>query len=173
MERDKSDETETVLKEEIERLSRELQGARERQEVMARDLRDVNEELRRERSSGEEVMREVETLRRDMRLMLERREDTERMVTSLQCEKERLSTSLENAVAKVYTLEKRQTDHETVIRTNEREMEELKTSNHYLLEKLELWSMSHSSSPTLKNSLMSELELSTSDSSGDNSLLRG
>ena len=36
--------------------------------------------------------------------------------------------------------------------------------NNYLLEKLELWSMSHSSSPTMKNSLMSELELSTSES---------
>ena len=50
------------------------------------------------------------------------------------------------------------------MRTSEREVEELKTSNNYLLEKLELWSMSHSSSPTMKNSLMSELELSTSES---------
>ena len=93
-------------------------------------------------------------------------------MSTLQFEKESLSNSLENAIAKIYTLERKQTDHETIIRTNEREMEELKTSNHYLLEKLELWSMSHSSSPTLKTSLMSELELSTSESSSDNSLQR-
>ena len=43
-------------------------------------------------------------------------------------------------------------------------------SNHFLLEKLESWSMSRSSSPTMRNSLMSELELSTSDS--DTSLQR-
>ena len=118
-------------------------------------------------------MREVESLRREMRIVTERREDTERLVTRLQFEKERLTDSLEIAVAKVCNLEKRQADHDAIIRTNEREIDELKTSNHYLLDKLELWSMSHSSSPTMKNSLMSELELSTSDSSGDNSLLRG
>ena len=173
VERDKCNETETLLKEEIERLSSELQGARERADVMTRELADVNEEIRRERISGEEMVREVETLRREMRLVTERREDTERMVTRLQFEKERLTSSLEIAVAKVCNLEKRQADQETIIRTNERELDELKTSNHYLLDKLELWSMSHSSSPTMKNSLMSELELSTSDSSGDNSLLRG
>merc|ERR1719341_2535529 len=110
-------------------------------------------------------MREVESLRREMRMVTERREDTERLVTRLQFEKERLTDSLEIAVAKVYNLEKRQADHDAIIRTNEREIDELKTSNHYLLDKLELWSMSHSSSPTMKNSLMSELELSTSDSS--------
>ena len=173
VERDKVNETETLLKEEIERLGSELQGARERQEAMTRELSDVNEDLRRERRSGEEMMRELETLRREMRVVSERREDTERLVTRLQFEKERLTASLEIAVAKVCNLEKRQADHETIIRTNEREIDELKTSNHYLLDKLELWSMSHSSSPTMKNSLMSELELSTSDSSGDNSLLRG
>ena len=173
VERDKCNETETLLKEEIDRLSSELQVARERQDVMSRELSDVNEELRRERSSGEDMMREVENLRREMRMVTERREDTERLVTRLQLEKERLTDSLEIAVAKVYNLEKRQADHDAIIRTNEREIDELKTSNHYLLDKLELWSMSHSSSPTMKNSLMSELELSTSDSSGDNSLLRG
>ena len=173
VERDKCNETETLLKEEIDRLSSELQGARERQDLMTRELSDVNEELRRERISGEDMMREVESLRREMRIVTERREDTERLVTRLQFEKERLTDSLEIAVAKVCNLEKRQADHDAIIRTNEREIDELKTSNHYLLDKLELWSMSHSSSPTMKNSLMSELELSTSDSSGDNSLLRG
>merc|ERR1719422_2121870 len=111
-------------------------------------------------------------MKADMQHLSERKDDLERLVLALQMEKESLSISLEEAVAKIIILEKKQSDHETVIRTNEREMEELKTSNHYLLEKLELWSMSHSSSPTLKNSLMSELELSTSESSGENSLQR-
>lgn len=166
-------DTERGLKEaELDRLQLELAAATDRQEQLAREARDATEELRRERSSGEEQLREIQSMRRQLTQLEERKEDLEKLVSTLQFEKESLSNSLENAIAKIYTLERKQTDHETIIRTNEREMEELKTSNHYLLEKLELWSMSHSSSPTLKTSLMSELELSTSESSSDNSLQR-
>ena len=172
LEKSQSSETEQCLKDEIDRLSVELQEAVGKQEVFSREIKTANEELKREKNCVEEQLKEMQSMRIEMRQLVEKKEDLERLVANLQFEKESLSCSLENAIAKIYILEKKQTDHETTIRTNEREMEELKTSNHYLLEKLELWSMSHSSSPTLKNSLMSELELSTSESSGENSLQR-
>ena len=172
MEKSQSSETEQCLKDEIDRLSVELQEAVGRQEMFSKEIKTANDELKREKTCVEEQLKEMQSMRIEMRQLVEKKEDLERLVTTLQMEKESLSCSLENAIAKIYILEKKQTDHETTIRTNEREMEELKTSNHYLLEKLELWSMSHSSSPTLKNSLMSELELSTSESSGENSLQR-
>ena len=98
------------------------------------------------------------------RVKQEKKEELEKEMILLKLEKDSISLSLDGALCKISQLERRQEDQETVMRSSEREVEELKTSNNYLLEKLELWSMSHSSSPTMKNSLMSELELSTSES---------
>ena len=172
VERTQNSETEQCLKDDIDRLNSELQEALDKQEAYIREIRVAHDDLKRERLNNEEQIKDILTMKADMKHLSERKDDLERLVLALQMEKESLSISLEEAVAKIIILEKKQSDHETVIRTNEREMEELKTSNHYLLEKLELWSMSHSSSPTLKTSLMSELELSSSDNSGENSLQR-
>jgi len=172
VERSQNSETEQCLKDDIDRLNSELQEALDKQEAYIREIRVAHDDLKRERLNNEEQIKDILTMKADMKHLSERKDDLERLVLALQMEKESLSISLEEAVAKIIILEKKQSDHETVIRTNEREMEELKTSNHYLLEKLELWSMSHSSSPTLKTSLMSELELSSSDNSGENSLQR-
>ena len=172
VERSQNSETEQCLKDDIDRLNGELQEALDKQEAYIREIRVAHDDLKRERLNNEEQIKDILTMKADMKHLSERKDDLERLVLALQMEKESLSISLEEAVAKIIILEKKQSDHETVIRTNEREMEELKTSNHYLLEKLELWSMSHSSSPTLKTSLMSELELSSSDNSGENSLQR-
>ena len=172
VERSQNSETEQCLKDDIDRLNSELQEALDKQEAYIREIRVAHDDLKRERLNNEEQIKDILAMKADMKHLSERKDDLERLVLALQMEKESLSISLEEAVAKIIILEKKQSDHETVIRTNEREMEELKTSNHYLLEKLELWSMSHSSSPTLKTSLMSELELSSSDNSGENSLQR-
>ena len=172
VERSQNSETEQCLKDDIDRLNGELQETLDKQEAYIREIRAAHDDLKRERLNNAEQIKDILNMKADMKYLSERKDDLERLVLALQMEKESLSISLENAVAKIIILEKKQSDHETVIRTNEREMEELKTSNHYLLEKLELWSMSHSSSPTLKTSLMSELELSSSDNSGENSLQR-
>jgi len=122
------------------------------------------ENLRREKVSVEEQIQDCKTIKSEMNILAEKKEELEKEMTLLRLEKDSISLSLDGALCKISQLERRQEDQETVMRTSEREVEELKTSNNYLLEKLELWSMSHSSSPTMKNSLMSELELSTSES---------
>lgn len=171
LERSQNTATEQCLKDEIDRLNNELQEANDKQSVLKNEAKTVNDSLERERNVVEEQSKEIRTLKHDLSKVLERKEDLEKFALRLQEEKDDMTLSFDTAVAKIQRLEMKQHDHETIIRTNEREMEELKTSNHYLLEKLELWSMSHSSSPTLKNpSLMSELE--SSDGSGENSLQR-
>ena len=171
LERCQNTATEQCLKDELERLNSELIEAGDQHDTTKHELKIVSDSLEREKSVTEEQSREIRTLKSDLSKVIENKENLEKFVEVLQSEKENLSCSLETAMTRVQRLEVKQVDHETIIRTNEREMEELKTSNHYLLEKLELWSMSHSSSPTLKNpSLMSELE--SSDGSGENSLQR-
>ena len=171
LERSQNTATEQCLKDEIDRLNNELQEANDKQNVLKNEAKTLNDSLERERNVVEEQSKEIKTLKHELGKVLERKEDLEKFAVRLQEEKDNLTLSFDTALAKIQRLEMKQSDHETIIRTNEREMEELKTSNHYLLEKLELWSMSHSSSPTLKNpSLMSELE--SSDGSGENSLQR-
>ena len=152
------------LREETERLNFQLSESAQRNEELARELRVVSENLRREKVSVEEQIQDCKTIKSEMSILAEKKEELEKQMILLQLEKDSISLSLDGALCKISQLERRQEDQETVMRSSEREVEELKTSNNYLLEKLELWSMSHSSSPTMKNSLMSELELSTSES---------
>ena len=156
--------SEQFLREETERLNLQLSESAQRNAELARELRAVSENLRREKACVEEQIQDCKAVKSEMNILAERKEELERQMVILKVEKESISLSLEGALCKISQLERRQEDQETVMRSSEREVEELKTSNNYLLEKLELWSMSHSSSPTMKNSLMSELELSTSES---------
>ena len=170
IERNQRGSSEHSLREEIERLNFQLAVSGQINDSLTRELKTVNESLRREKISMEELAQDSKSRESERNILAEKKEDLEKQILILKLEKDSLSNSLENAVSKIGSMERKQQDQENVMRLSEREVEELKTSNNYLLEKLELWSMSHSSSPTLKTSLMSELELSTSDS--DTSLQR-
>ena len=170
IERNQRGSSEHSLREEIERLNFQLAVSGQTNDSLTRELKTVNESLRREKISMEELAQDSKSRESERNILAEKKEDLEKQILILKLEKDSLSNSLENAVSKIGSMERKQQDQENVMRLSEREVEELKTSNNYLLEKLELWSMSHSSSPTLKTSLMSELELSMSDS--DTSLQR-
>lgn len=164
IEKNQRGSSEQFLREETERLNFQLSESAQRNDELARELRVVSENLRREKVSVEEQIQDCKTIKSEMNILAGKKEELEKEMILLRLEKDSISLSLDGALCKISQLEMRQEDQETVMRTSEREVEELKTSNNYLLEKLELWSMSHSSSPTMKNSLMSELELSTSES---------
>jgi len=170
IEKNQRGSSELFLREEIERLNFQLTESVQSNNNAAKELKAVHESLRREKLCVEEQIQDCKSLKSERNILAEKKEDLEKQNIILKLEKESLSNSLENALCKISSLERRQYDQEAEMRLSDREMEELKTSNNYLLEKLELWSMSHSSSPTLRTSLRSELELSTSDS--DTSLQR-
>ena len=153
-----------VLKKYLFHLSVEVAVATDKQELVSREVKDVLEVLKRERSSGEEQLREIHSMRRQMTKLEERKEQLEKLISTMQLKKESLSNLLEIAIDNIFSLEKKQTDHEAIMRTHGREMKELKNSNNFLLEKLEMLSMSHSSSWFTKKSVMSEMDLSKSGS---------
>ena len=129
-------------------------------------MRSVKENFQRERHELEEHFSYIQSLKEEISVTLEKKAELERHICELACERDNLSDSLDYSVGKIFSLERRQRDQENLLRSSERELEELRTSNHYLMEKLETWSVSVSrcSSPSCRTSIMSELELSASDS---------
>ena len=159
-----SSEMESELKEQIQRQSKQLGEAGEREAEMKKEMRSVKENLQRERSNLDEHLSYIQTLKGEISLTVEKKAELEMHICELACERDNLSDSLEHSVGKIFSLERKQKDQENLLRSSERELEELRTSNHYLMEKLEVWSVSRCSSPSFRSSIMSELELSASDS---------
>ena len=161
-----SSELESELKEQIQRQSKQLEEAGEREAELKKEMRSVKENFQRERHELEEHFSYIQSLKEEISVTLEMKAELERHICELANERDNLSDSLDYSVGKIFSLERRQRDQENLLRSSERELEELRTSNHYLMEKLETWSVSVSrcSSPSCRTSIMSELELSASDS---------
>ena len=152
------------LKEQNQRLSKQLVEAGERETEMRREMKSLREKFNRERSNLDEHFSYIESLKEEISLTLDKKSELERHISELSLERESLSDSLDFSVGQIFSLERRQRDQENLIRSSERELEELRSSNQYLMEKLDTWSVRRSSSPSCKTSIMSELELSASDS---------
>ena len=138
IERNQRGSSEHFLREEIERLNFQLAESGQTNDSLTRELKTVNESLRREKISMEELAQDSKSRVSERNILAEKKEDLEKQVLILKLEKDSLSNSLENAVSKIGSMERKQQDQENVMRLSEREVEELKTSNNYLLEKLEL-----------------------------------
>ena len=103
-------------------------------------------------------------LKGELSVAIEKKAKLEKHIHDLDNERDNLSYSLDFSVGKISSLERKHRDQEDLLRSSEREIDELRTSNHHLMEKLEAWSVSISSSPSFRTSINLELELSASDS---------
>jgi chromosome segregation ATPase len=154
---------ERELRDQNQRMSKQLVEAGEREAELRRSMQSLREKVNRERSNLEDHFTYIDSLKGEISLTLDNKAELEKHVSELAKEKESLSDSLDYSVGKIFSLEKRQRDQENLLRSNERELEELKASNQFLLEKLETWSFSRSSSQSCNTSILSELELFASD----------
>ena len=125
------------LKEQNQRLSRELVEAGERETELRREIKRLKEQYQRERMKIVEHYSYIESLKVEISLTLDKETELERQICELTSEKEYLSESLHFSVGKIYTLEKRQRDQDYLLRSSKRELEELRASNYYLTERLE------------------------------------
>jgi len=101
--------------------------------------------------------------------MTERKLDLERRIQLLQGEREGLSSTLDESADRIIMLEKQSREQDSLLRTNEKAMEELRSNNQALQERLETMYRSMSLSPgqtTGNISLQNEMELSDSERSG-------
>ena len=159
-----SSNIEEELTNENQRLTQQLLEAEAREVELRRAMQVMKERVRRYKTSLEDHFTYIESLKEEMSLILNNKTELQQQVSELEQEKDSLSDSLDFSVGKIFSLEKKQRDQENLLRSSERELLELKTSNQMLLEKLETWSFSRASSQSCNTSIMSELELCTSDS---------
>ena len=159
-----SSNLEEELTSQNQRLTQQLVEAGEREAELRRAMQVMKEKMKRDTNSLEDHLTYIDSLKGEISLILNHKTELQHQVSELLQEKEGLSDSLDYSVGKIFSLEKKQRDQENLLRSSERELLELKTSNQILLEKLETWSFSRASSQSCNTSIMSELELCTSDS---------
>merc|ERR1719500_2319578 len=155
----------TDLGEQNQRLGKQLAEAEEAALDLRAQVRHLREQAEAERASVREQGAYLDSLRSELGQAREQRRQVEAVVVRLEGERAELVDSLEMAVGKVFSLERKAKEQEREAKLGERELGELRSSNQYLLERLEQWSLSLRSSPvSARASLLSELELSVTDS---------
>jgi len=154
---------EKELKDQNQRLTRQLSEAGDKEKELMRTLQNLRDKVNIKRNNLEDHFAYIETLKGEITLTLDKKGELEKHVRDLINEKESLADSLEFSVGKIFSLEKRLQDNEQTIRVKEKELEELYSSNQLLLEKMENWSFSKSSSQSCATSILSELESSSSE----------
>ena len=152
------------LKEQNQRLSRQLEEAGEREAELRIEIKCLREQFHKERNSLGEHFNYIKSLKGEISITLDKKAELEKHIFELIHERENLSESLDFSVGKIYSLERRQRDQEYLLRTSERELEEMRASNHYLTEKLESLS-NRRSSISCKVSIMSEIEIFNGETS--------
>lgn len=155
---------ENELREQVHRQGKQMAEYEEREKNVMKEMRRMKENMKIEKNDEDLHLDYIQSLKTEISQFILKKSELEKQIHVLECERENLSDSLDFSVGKIFSLEKRQRDQENLLRSSEREIEELRISNHYLLEKLESWSVSRSSSPSIRTSINLELELSASDS---------
>ena len=145
------------LKEQNQGLSRQLVEAGEREAELRREIKRLKEQYQRERMKIGEHYSYIESLKVEISRTIDKEIKLERKICELTSENECLSESLHYSVGKIYALEKRQMDQDYLLRSSERELEELRASNHYMTKRLETL-LNRRTSRSYKASLLSELE---------------
>ena len=141
-----------------------LEEAKERESELKRKANRLEKKYEREKGDVDEQISYIQSLKEEVSLAMEKKRELDHIIHELGCERDNLLHSLDFSVGKITFFERRHRDQENLINSSEREIDELRASNHQLMEKLEAWSVSISSSPSFMTSMNLELELSASDS---------
>ena len=155
---------ENELKEQIHKQNKRLIEEEECRKKLLAEIKQLEQVLDIEKNNANEQTDCILSLKKEISELSEANDKLKKHAQQLSSERDNLSDSLDFSVEKIFSLERFQKDQEYIMRTNEMEMEELRNSNNCLLEKLEAWSVSRSTTPSCRNSLNLEQELSASDS---------
>jgi len=158
----------TNLTEQNQRLTSQLKESAKHEEILGSELQSLKDQVNLKRSSMNEHVSDLESLREEINLMMGRKMELERRIELLQGEREGLSSTLDESADRIIMLEKQNREQDSIIRTNEKALEEMQTSNYALAERLESVYRSMSLSPSGNGgnvSLLNEMEMSDSEKS--------
>lgn len=155
---------EKELMNQVQKLEMILAETEVKEVELTEKIRTLNQKYEREKEDVDDHLDYIQTLKEEISATKEKTKLLEMQIHDLVHDRDHLSDSLNYHVGKITSLERQHRDQEDLIRSSEREIEDLRASNNHLMEKLEAWSVSISSSPSFRTSINLELELSASDS---------
>ncbi|TRY70974.1 hypothetical protein TCAL_02441, partial [Tigriopus californicus] len=158
----------TTLSEQNQRLTAQLKEYTKNEETLNSELQHLRDQVNLKRTSMNEHVSHLDMLRDEITLMTERKMDLERRIELLQGEREGLSSTLDESADRIIMLEKEAREKDSILRLNEKTLEELRASNQSLQERLDNMCRNLSLGPpgTGGNmSLLNEMELSDSERS--------
>jgi coiled-coil domain-containing protein 64 len=160
----------TQLTEQNQRLTSELKESNKQEELLMAQLQALRDQYNQKRTSMNDHVSQVELMRDELALLNNRRTELERRINMMNQERENLSTNLEESTDRILLLEKETRDRVNQIRISEQEINDLRTANSALVDRLEALSRhmspassSHSSVTHGQLSLLNELEMSGDD----------
>jgi len=155
----------TQLTEQNQRLTQQLKDSTRVEESLTCELQALRDQVNFKKSSMTEHVTHLETLREEINIMMEKKLDLERRIESLYAERDGLSSTLDESADRIVMLEKEAREQDSIIRTSRKEIDELKTTNLSLSDRLDSMYRSTSLSPHGNRSLLTEMEVSDSEKS--------
>jgi len=155
----------TNLTEQNQRLTAQLRESAKHEESLSTELQALKDQVNLKRSSMNEQINHLESLREEINLLMDRKMELERRIELLQGEREGLSSTLDESADRIIMLEKQTREQDSIIRANEKAIDEMQSTNYALSERLENVYRSMSLSPGHQTSLLNEMEMSDSEKS--------
>jgi len=155
----------TQLTDQNQRLTVQLKESSKTEESLTYELQSMRDQVNYKKSSMTEHVTHLETLREEINIMMEKKIELERRVEALYAERDGLSSTLDESADRIIMLEKEQREQDNVIRSSRKEIDELKSNNSSLADRLDSMYRSASMSPHGNRSLLTEMEISDSEKS--------
>jgi len=153
----------TDLTEQNQRLTSQLKVSSENEKEMRNQITKMKEQFNIRKITIQEHFGHVESLRDEISAVMDKKSELEKHLKLLSSERAKLTDNLNQSSDNLRHLERKEKEQDHLLRSREKDIEELRAGNHHLLERLEAMSGSRSSSPSCQLSLLSEMEMSGSD----------
>lgn len=155
----------TELTEQNTRLTNQLKDISKKEESLNSQLWVLRDQFNARRSHLTDHEQQLELLRQEIILMTDKKLELERRLDLVANEREDLNASLDTSSDRIAMLEKKGREQEYCLVSSHREVDELRTTNTALVDRLNYYSrMSLSPPGTINASLHNEME--STDSSG-------
>ncbi|XP_067015291.2 bicaudal D-related protein homolog [Anabrus simplex] len=147
------------LTEQNQRLAMQLKESNKAEEQLSAQLQGLRDQCNLRKSSLQDHVTSLEMLRDEIQMLTDKKMELERRLQALLDERERLTAALDEATDRIVLLEHQSREHELQFRHSQRELEQLRSVNSSLGERLEAMSGSTSSSShSTHRSLLNEME---------------
>ncbi|CAG2160348.1 unnamed protein product [Oppiella nova] len=159
------------LIEQNHRLTNELKQSTETESLLESQLQTLRDQFNVRRTNLNDHIDQLEGLREEINLLSKRKSDLERRISSLTQDREHLNVSLEESSDRIFLLEKQLQQQELELRTQHKDLEELRHANSELHNKLD--AVSRKTVPSDHNclnghhSLFNEIEMSSASSNDE------